>query len=102
MGGIGRGKSPGVSFAEEVIDFEERQYQTVHAGCEIAVKPRATPPSKNSRAGTGKRPSIIEWPMGKFGWIKDRQRVPSKSSVSKVETNEKNETKEVDDLQETE
>ena len=29
-----REKSPGVSFAEaeEVFDFEERQYQTVHAG----------------------------------------------------------------------
>jgi hypothetical protein len=29
-----REKSPGVSFAEaeEVFDFEDRQYQTVHAG----------------------------------------------------------------------
>ncbi len=31
-----REKSPGVSFAEaeEVFDFEDRQYQTVHAGTE--------------------------------------------------------------------
>ena len=27
-----REKSPGVSFAEEVFSFEDRQYATVHAG----------------------------------------------------------------------
>ena len=32
-----REKSPGVSFAEaeEVFDFEDRQYQTVHAGIPV-------------------------------------------------------------------
>ena len=32
-----REKSPVVSFAEEVFDFDERQYQTVHAGYHLEL-----------------------------------------------------------------
>ena len=80
-----REKSPGVKFSEEVYDFEERQYQTVHAGCEIRVKPgfpersRSGRYSRKSSSGSGTRPSIVDWPMGKLSWLKDRQKSGSKS-----------------------
>ena len=68
-----REKSPVVSFAEEVFDFEERQYQTVHAGCEI---PKANNFRERTQSGrfirnkrrnsqTQGRPSIIGWLMDK-------------------------------------
>ena len=80
-----REKSPGVKFSEEVYDFEERQYQTVHAGCEIRVKPgfpersRSGRYSRKSSSGSSNRPSIVDWPMGKLSWLKDRQKSGSKS-----------------------
>jgi len=76
-----REKSPVVSFAEEVFDFEERQYQTVHAGCEIPIKETFRERTRSGRffrerrkSSQGSRPSIIDWPMGKLGWLKDRKR----------------------------
>jgi len=87
-----REKSPVVSFAEEVFDFEERQYQTVHAGCEIPVKSTFRERTKSGRffrerrkssqGSQGSRPSIIDWPMGKLGWLKDRKRSGSSSQGS--------------------
>ena len=74
-----REKSPVVSFAEEVFDFEERQYQTVHAGCEI---PKVNTFRERTRSGRfsrekrrnsqtqGGRPSII-------GWLLDKKRSTS-------------------------
>ena len=73
-----REKSPVVSFAEEVFDFEERQYQTVHAGCEI---PKVNTFRERARSGrftrdkrrssqTGSRPSII-------GWLSNKKRSTS-------------------------
>ena len=70
-----------MSFAEEVFDFDERQYQTVHAGCEIpkptSFRERAGSRSgrfsrgdKRRNSGAGARPSII-------GWIMDKKRSTS-------------------------
>ena len=78
---VGREKSPSVSFNEE------RQYQTVHAGCEIPVKP---PVRERTRSGRfqrlGGRPSIVDWPLGKFPWSKERR---SSGSGSKAEAKAK-------------
>ena len=74
-----REKSPVVRFEEEVFDFEERQYQTVHAGCEI---PKVNTFRERTRSGRfsrekrrnsqtqGGRPSII-------GWLLDKKRSTS-------------------------
>ena len=78
---VGREKSPSVSFNEE------RQYQTVHAGCEIPVK---APVRERTRSGRfqrlGGRPSIVDWPLGKFPWSKERR---SSGSGSKAEAKAK-------------
>ena len=78
---VGREKSPSVSFNEE------RQYQTVHAGCEIPVK---APARERTRSGRfqrlGGRPSIVDWPLGKFPWSKERR---SSGSGSKAEAKAK-------------
>ena len=86
VGRSSREKSPVVSFAEEVFDFEERQYQTVHAGCEIPIKESFRERTRSGRffrerrkSSQGSRPSIIDWPMGKLGWLKDRKRSGSNS-----------------------
>jgi len=88
-----REKSPVVSFAEEVFDYEERQYQTVHAGCEIPVKStfrertrsgRFSRERRKSSQMQGSRPSIIDWPMGKLGWLKDRKRSGSSSQSGRA------------------
>lgn len=66
----GREKSPTVSFSEE------RQYQTVHAGCEIPVKPsprERTRSGRFSREWRSGRPSVIDWTAGKFPWTRDRR-----------------------------
>jgi len=102
-----REKSPVVSFAEEVFDFDERPYQTVHAGCEIPVKSTFRERTrsgrffrerrKSSQGSQGSRPSIIDWPMGKLGWLKDRKRSGSTSQgspTSKTETKVTNGEKE--------
>eukprot|EP00092_Neocalanus_flemingeri_P039157 GFUD01042619.1.p1 GENE.GFUD01042619.1~~GFUD01042619.1.p1 ORF type:complete len:1156 (+),score=274.74 GFUD01042619.1:468-3935(+) len=103
-----REKSPVVSFAEEVFDFEERQYQTVHAGCEIPVKSTFRERTRSGRfsrerrkSSQGSRPSIIDWPMGKFGWLKDRKRSGS-SSQGKSEHKATNGTEEEGNIKTTE
>ena len=46
-------------------------------GCEIKYKPNFRERTRSGRLsrkqGTGSRPSIIDWPMGKFSWLKDRK-----------------------------
>jgi len=78
-----REKSPSVSFNEE------RQYQTVHAGCEIPVK--APVVRERTRSGRfqrlGGRPSVIDW-GSKFPWSKERR---SSGSGSKAEAKGKGE-----------
>ena len=78
---VGREKSPSVSFNEE------RQYQTVHAGCEIPVKP---PVRERTRSGRfqrlGGRPSVIDWPLGKFPWSKERRSSGSGSKASEAKS----------------
>ena len=84
-----------VSFAEPepVFEYEERQYQTVHAGCVIPKPPTfrertrsgrfARERRKSSQQAGSARPSIIDWPMGKLGWLKDRKRSGSNSGSVK-------------------
>jgi hypothetical protein len=89
----GREKSPSVSFSH----CEERQYQTVHAGCEIPVKPgprertRSGRFSREWRGRGGARPSVIDWPLGKFPWSRDRK---SSAEKGKVKPEPEPETKE--------
>ena len=56
-------------------------------GCEINVKPTFRDRSRSGRFSrdgrknaTGSRPSIIDWPIGKFSWLKDRQKTNTKGT----------------------
>ena len=66
-----------------IFDFEERQYQTVHAGCEI---PKANNFRERTQSGrfirnkrrnsqTQGRPSIIGWLMDKMQFLFDTRKV---------------------------
>ena len=62
----------------------------IFTGCEITVKPNFRDRTRSGRLsrdgggarknGTGSRPSIIDWPIGKFSWLKDRQKSSTKAA----------------------
>jgi hypothetical protein len=64
------------------------KFPTPFSGCEIPIKSSFRDRTRSGRFSRdqrrksvlGSRPSIIDWPMGKLAWLKDRQMFGSKQA----------------------